>query len=174
MPNLSLHCYRGLPDWQVRIIKDYPRIYLEPDPRVLEGPLGQPQRTLPPLPPYYCNLRFGFECKAGWEKLLTQLSSVADSLCTDLRNSGRQPDARITACIAKEKFGQFRWQGLDNLIEPYRTLFHAYTWEIGHHSQNVCELCGRVGQIRNVKGWFTAICDQDFERLTGSENERVD
>ena len=24
--------YQGLPNWQVRIIKDYPKIYLEPDP----------------------------------------------------------------------------------------------------------------------------------------------
>jgi hypothetical protein len=155
----------------VRLVKEYPTLYLEPDPRTLGVPLGHPPKTLPDC---YCNLRFGFECKSGWEKLIAQLSSVADSLCVDLQNSGRQPDARVTAVIVKEKLGSLRFQGTNNLVEPYRTLFYAYVWWIGHQSEHTCELCGRYGQIRNVKGWFTAICDQDFERLTGSGNERVD
>jgi hypothetical protein len=154
--------YQGLPSWQIRIIKDYPKIYLEPDPRLI-GDLRD--REFNPHAPYYCNLRFGFECKSGWERLISQLSSIADSLCADLRSSGRQPNARITAFIVKQKFGTLRWQGTDNLVEPYRTLFYGFAQTIEKLSENTCEICGKFGRIRNVKGWDSAICDQDFDRL---------
>jgi len=157
--------FQGLPSWQVRIIKDYPKIYLEPDPRLI-GDLRE--RVFNPYAKFYCNLRFGFECKEGWEKLLTQLSSVADDLCSDLRSSGRQPNARVTAGIVKEKFGGLRFGGTNNLIEPYRALFLGFTRFIENRSEKTCELCGEPGRIRDVNGWKTAICDDDFDRLSKS------
>jgi hypothetical protein len=165
MAATSPFSYQGLPTWQVRIIKDYPRIYLEPDPRYVEDIRN---RKYNPHALFYCNLRYGFECRGGWEKLITELSSLADSLCADLRTSGRQKNARVTAYIVKEKFGGLRWQGTDNLIEPYRTLYHGYARTIERTSENTCELCGKLGSIRNLNGWYTAICDQDYERLTKS------
>jgi len=156
---------QGLPAWQVRIIKDYPRIYLEPDPVRIED---LRTREHHPHAPFYCNLRFGFECQAGWQKLITQLSLAADALCVDLRSSGRQPNARVTAFIFKQKFGRLRWQGTNNLIEPYRTLFFGFTEGIEWESERTCELCGKPGRIRTVNGWRTAICDEDLGRSTKS------
>jgi hypothetical protein len=167
MANLVPFSYQGLPSWQVRTIKDYPKIYLEPDPRFLKD-VRDRDRDFNPHARYFCNLRFGFECKSGWERLISRLSSVADELCADLRASGRQPNARITAFIVKEKFGTLRWQGTDNLVAPYRTLFNGFAQAIEQHSKSTCEICGKFGRIRDVKGWHTAICDQDFDRLTNS------
>jgi len=115
---------------------------------------------------FYTNLRFGYEgCRTGWEKLIRQLSSTADALCADLRSSGRQPNARITALLVKQKFGSLRWQSTNNLIEPYRTLFFGYIESIESCSARTCEICGKPGRIRNVNGWDTVICDQDFDQL---------
>jgi hypothetical protein len=166
MADIFPFSYQGLPSWQVRIIQDYPRIYLEPDPLTL-GDLRD--RRYNPHAPFYCNLRLGFEgCKIGWEKLITQLSAVAESLREDLQSSGRQPKARITAFIVKEKFGGLRFQGTNNLVNPYRFLFVGYVQSVEYMSQTTCGFCGRPGRIRNLKGWDTAICDQDYDRLTNS------
>jgi hypothetical protein len=163
--------YQGLPSWQIRILKQFPSIYLEPDPRSIDDLRN---RRYNPHAPFYTNLRFGFEgCGIGWEKLLLELSSTADALCKDLRSSARQPNARITALLVKQKFGSLRWQSTNNLIEPYRTLFFGYIEAIKSRSGLTCEICSEPGRIRNVNGWDTAICDKDFDRLTKS-NSRED
>jgi len=36
MDSPAYFSYQGLPAWQIRILKDYPRIYLEPDPRTID------------------------------------------------------------------------------------------------------------------------------------------
>ena len=82
----SFFSYQGLPSWQVGIIKEYPRIYIEPDPRQIDD---MRERRYNPYARYYCNLRLGFECQSGWEKLIYKLSSIAEGLCVDLRSSSR-------------------------------------------------------------------------------------
>ena len=140
-----------LEPWEKEIVDKYPLIYREPNPEMtlwtkdLTSSLN------------FSNLRYGFEFQSGWAGLVDEFSGVAQKLVTHLRESGTQPDAYICACIFKEKIGRLTWQGDDNLIEPFRALFWAYTRVIEGRSTTICEVTGEPGALCVRGGWYKTL-----------------
>ncbi len=108
-----------LPEWQKKIIRKYPVLYLETSPAH--------SKDSGKLPDDHCNLRYGFECEAGWEELIDELSATGEALVKALRAFNFQDDARVSGLIVKEKFGRLCWQGQDNLLPPFHSLWWGYT-----------------------------------------------
>jgi hypothetical protein len=152
---------RNLPEWQTKIIRKFPSLYLERNPAIMEMYKECPQNL---DEEHYCNLRFGFECGSGWAGLIEEFSAVAVSLVEALRSSGLQPEARIQSCIVKEKFGLLRWQGDTYLIKPFRELYFAYVHWIESRSGSICERSGKFGQMRQINGWLTTLSDEEYKR----------
>jgi len=38
--------------------------------------------------------------------------------------------------------------------------------EIERESENTCEVCGKKGELKNVNGWITALCDKHYKERT--------
>ena len=38
--------------------------------------------------------------------------------------------------------------------------------EIERESENTCEVCGVKGELKNVNGWITALCDKHYNERT--------
>lgn len=129
----------NLKDWELKIVEKYPLIYLE----------GAKENET--------NLRFGFEFNEGWSNLVNEFSKIASDLVLQLRESGIQKDAFIHSCIFKEKFGVLCWQGDDNLIEPFKTLFKSYISIIENRSKYICEISGDIGERRSRGGWIKTL-----------------
>jgi hypothetical protein len=178
-------CLTGLPKWQTDIIERYPLVYREVDAeavkwyhmdrrrgldhekRLKDGGEGNDDAALmddataPGAD--YCNLRYGFEFGQGWAKLAEDLGSTASALVEHLRAVVR-PDAYIHAFIFKEKFGELRWQGRHNLIEPFKSLFDGFTESLEDRSKYICEVTGKIGELRYFDGWLTTLCDEEFRK----------
>jgi len=145
-----------LPEWQKKIIRKYPILYLETSP--------EHSKDAAELPDDHCNLRYGFECEAGWEKLIDELSATGTSLVKALQAFGFQYDARITAYIVKEKFGVLSWQGLDNLLPPFRSLWFGYVAWIRERSSHTCEKSGKFGELRKIGSRFQTLSQSEYDK----------
>jgi len=152
-----------LPEWQLKVIRRYPEIYLEVSPE-MAGYYKNGREQIPGEKDY-CNLRYGFECESGWAELIEDLSATGTALVKCLRSFGFQYDARISACICKEKFGVLVWQGHDNLLPPFHSLWFAYARLIGERSKTRCEKSGKFGQLRTIQGRFVTLSDEEFEKV---------
>jgi len=152
--------FHWLPKWQRDIITRYPSLYLEPSPESLkdyEESRGQP-------PEDYCTLRYGFECQAGWAQLIEELSATGTALIKALRAFGFQGDARVSAYIVKEKFGVLMWQGRDNLLPPFHTLWFGYVAWIRERSSHTCEESGQFGELRKIGSRFQTLSQAEYEK----------
>jgi hypothetical protein len=149
--------YAKRPDWQRKIIEQYPDLYRTPG-----RSAHDPDQAGKPLADDYCNLRSGFECGPGWQALLEQLSYVADQLVRKLRDSGIQHDAAITPVVVKQKLGELRWQGHSNLCPPFDTLWLAYIDQIRRESTETCEMSGRTGKIRSLDGFVICLSNREY------------
>ena len=138
---------KDLPEWQVRLIEKFPLLYLEHDDRI-PCPEDSP-----------CNLRFGFEFGEGWVELVEMFSEQASCMVEALREE-LQPDAYIHSFIFKEKFGSLRWQGEDNLIQPYSDKFRRLVRNVEERSGSICEICGKPGTLRESDYWMRVRCDE--------------
>jgi hypothetical protein len=109
--------------------------------------------------------------------LIDDFSAVAVALVSALRSSGLQPDARISACIFKEKFGTLHWQGHNNLTKPFKELFFAYAQGIQRKSGSICEESGAFGKLRDLQGWVKTLSDGEYDKAlkkcgrAGADNE---
>jgi hypothetical protein len=154
-----------LQDWEKEIVHDCPLVYLEPNPNLKQWYSEEKFQDLI-ADPNFSNLRYGFECNSGWAVLIKEFSHIAQGLVHYLRNNNVQPDAYIYACIAKEKMGEFTWQGDNNLIEPFKTLFRAYTIEIEKKSTKICENTGQDGCLCVRGNWYKTL-SYEQSRLLG-------
>lgn len=136
----------GLEDWEIELIEKYPLVFLEG------------------AEPGGVNLRYGFEFHKGWAGLVDEFCTVATQLVERLRAAG-QPDAFIHACIWKEKYGTMRWQGDDNLIEPFGKLFSVFVDYVEYKSTITCELTGRPGKPRNDLGRMKILCEEEYRKI---------
>jgi hypothetical protein len=152
----------GLPDWQIELIDKYPLIYREYD-KSIEECLRE---TGEPYSQPYCNLRHGFEFLQGWRDLADEFSETTTKLVQCLR-AGIQKDAYIHSFIFKEKFGTLRWQGRNNLMEPFRELFDLYKWDIEYRSRFICEITGKSGKLRRrmMGHRIQTLCDAEYRKL---------
>ena len=98
-------------------------------------------------------MAFGFECGKGWypliKELLDKLQVIADS----------GHDFEVTQI--KSKFGGLRVyvsgapQEVFDLIDEYEA-----------KSFTICEICGKPGKLRNLNGWYSTLCEHDYNNLT--------
>lgn len=156
--------YNELKPWEKDIVDRYPAIYREPNPRLRDFYEEDKYQELIKNP-NFTNLRYGFEFGAGWAGLVDKFSKVAQELVNSLRHSDLQPDAYINACIFKSKMGHLEWQGDNNLDEPFKTLFRAYTIEIGHEATSICENTGEPGCMCKRGGWMKVLCYKEGRKL---------
>jgi hypothetical protein len=93
------------------------------------------------------NARF-FECDEGWYQLIKDL-------IVDLIELGWNKEV----CQVKEKFGGLRFyinEGSDEI--------HDRITEAERQSYEICEITGKPGQLRNDIGWYTTLCDEEYEK----------
>jgi hypothetical protein len=142
---------KGLPRWQLNIIKKYPSIYLEVSPDVLRWYEDCPENL--PSSKNFCNLRYGFEFREGWAKLVDEFSSKIDLFVKEIRKRS-QTNAYVKALIFKQKMGRLTWQGTTNLKEPYLPFLRAFITEYENRSIRISEESGEPGELRTLKSGF--------------------
>jgi hypothetical protein len=91
----------------------------------------------------------GFLCVGpGWYPLIKELIE-------DLIEMGWDKET----CQVKEKFGGLRFyinEGSDEI--------HDRITEAERQSYEICEITGKPGQLRNDIGWYTTLCDEEYEK----------
>lgn len=160
-----------LKPWELAIVDKYPLIYREPSEQLRNWFDEEAFNTLI-KDPNFSNLRYGFEFEEGWAKLVDEFSQMAQDLVTRLRGCGIQQDAYIHSCIFKEKYGELTWQGDNNLIEPFRTLFRSYVSDIEQRSTRICEVTGNLG-FPCIRGHWYKTLSYEEGRKQGFEPIRL-
>jgi hypothetical protein len=89
-----------------------------------------------------------FECGPGWYPLLRDL-------ITDLIALGW--DKQV--CQVKEKFG-----GLRFYVNGMSDEMHARIKIAEDASYETCEVTGQPGKLRTDLGWWTTLCDAEYEK----------
>jgi hypothetical protein len=159
MPNIFSRTNLAL--WQRLVVSRFPEVFLKTNPTIFNGDfpvlanLNSSEK---------CNLRYGFECEAGWSGLIEEIARTATELMSSLHESELQPDAWIASRIVRQKFGRLNFQGDNNLVEPFRSLFFGYTMWICERSVRTCEITGQPGRMRNIGGWMMTLSDQEYVR----------
>ena len=90
-----------------------------------------------------------FSCGSGWNLIIK-------SLIEDLITLGW--DKQI--CQIKEKFGGLRFYINDGSDEIYKRISEAE-----EQSYNTCEVTGKPGKLRNDIGWWTTLCDEEYQKV---------
>lgn len=111
------------------------------------------------FPKLYENLSWGFAVGPGWYRLINLLSLKIDTYASS------QKDVSVSAVQVKEKFGALRFyvDGGDDYICGLIDMAEAM-------SQYTCEKCGAEGELRNIGGYYTTLCEDHYqEQLKKSE-----
>jgi len=82
----------------------------------------------------------------GWHRLLNE--------------AYRKKPLRTKIINIKEKYGALR---IDTLNETPR--YSDYLWRLENRSTRVCDICGAIGKVRKIEGWFVARCDVHSTKL---------
>lgn len=90
-----------------------------------------------------------FSVGPGWYPLLKDL-------ITDLIALGW--DKQV--CQVKEKFG-----GLRFYINAASDAVHNRISEAENQSYEICEVTGQPGKLRTDIGWYTTLCDAEYEKI---------
>ena len=90
-----------------------------------------------------------FECGSGWYPLLEQL--IRDLIALGW---GRQ------VCQIKEKFGGLRFYITEGSDAVYARISQAEK-----ESYQTCEVTGKPGQLRTDIGWWTTLCDEEYQKI---------
>ena len=153
---------KNLKEWELAIVREFPDIYLTPNPRILE--LYKNQNCEQNLDKEnFCNLRFGFEFRSGWSKLVREFSKVTVDYVAEIRKI--YPDAYVRSFIFKEKFGSLTWQGSHNLPGAFSDVYWGYVSRLATMSTHTCERTGKFGILRNVGGVMITLCDEEHEKF---------
>jgi hypothetical protein len=94
------------------LVNDYPHIFLEPSPEVLEMFNEYSDREFKDFPDTLqecCNLRYGFECPIEWKGIIREFCEEMDLLMKTAKENG--DDFKYCTFILKQKFGTCRDQG---------------------------------------------------------------
>lgn len=96
-----------------------------------------------------------FECNRGWYPLIKELIE-------DLIAMGW--DKQI--CQVKEKFG-----GLRFYINSGSDEIHARISKAENDSYEICERTGKPGKLRTDIGWWTTLCDEEYQKILEKRKE---
>lgn len=95
----------------------------------------------------------GIECGPGWFDLIDTLSRKLEKIIIKIEDL--EDHEKPYASQVKEKFGGLRfYMSLENkeisqLIE-----------EAEIKSKEICEICGKKGEMRKKYGWYSCLCDK--------------
>ena len=92
-----------------------------------------------------CNF---FDVQVGWYPLIKDLIN-------DLIKLGWNKQV----CQVKEKFGGLRFYINEGSEEIHNRISNAEKL-----SYEICELCGKKGELRTKIRWFTTLCDEHFKQ----------
>jgi hypothetical protein len=95
-----------------------------------------------------------FECDSGWYQLIKDL-------ITDLIELGWNKEV----CQIKEKFG-----GLRFYINEASDEMHARISKAEDLSYQTCEVTGKPGQLRTDIGWYTTLCEEEYQKILAKRN----
>ena len=164
--------YQNRPQWQIDLINKYPLIYRIPN-LILKDYFNEETYQKLINDPYFCNLRFGFECDEGWAELIGKYSNAAfevlhilDRLYPGTFDSGKY---YIRAFIIKEKFGGIRFQNNVFIPYPFEQLFAAFTRELEGQSFIICELTGEFGSLCEKDGVYKTLSPAKAKELGYTE-----
>ncbi len=90
-----------------------------------------------------------FEVGEGWFPLIKTLIEDLIALGWDKQ-----------VCQVKEKFGGLRFY-INNHTDE---MFHRIR-EAENESVSICEVTGKPGYLRNNKGWYVTLCDEEYKKL---------
>ena len=90
-----------------------------------------------------------FEVSQGWNQLIKDL-------ITDLINLGWNKEV----CQVKEKFGTLRFYINEGTDDIHRRIAKA---EI--ESATICEVTGKVGELRTDIPWYRTLCDEEYLKI---------
>jgi len=101
-------------------------------------------------------LPFGFECGDGWYNLLYELSTKLNELFLQFPEEENRP---IVIQI-KEKYGALCYYISWGTDEMFDLIVAAEK-----KSLKTCEQCGKPGETKKVRGWYTTICFDCFVEM---------
>lgn len=90
-----------------------------------------------------------FEVSQGWNQLIKDL-------ITDLINLGWNKEV----CQVKEKFGTLRFYINEGTDDIHKRIAKA---EI--ESATICEVTGKVGELRTDIPWYRTLCDEEYLKI---------
>lgn len=93
----------------------------------------------------------GIECRDGWLVLIDELSEKLQKINVDLAEP-------IKYAQIKEKFG-----GLRIYVSNFDPLAAEHLDEAEKKSFTMCEVCGKVGELRTNKHWHQTLCVEHFK-----------
>ena len=102
-----------------------------------------------PLSPYEL---FGFEIGLGWYGLLLPVLEAISVY------NKENPDEETHITQVKEKWGQLCIYVSSATEEIFELIEIAE-----EESAYICETCGVRGSIRDINGWYKALCDRHFK-----------
>ena len=94
-----------------------------------------------------------FEVELGWFPLIKDL-------ITDLIELGWNKEV----CQVKEKFGGLRFYINDGSDEVFNRIHKAEK-----ESFTICEITGKVGELRTDIGWFRTLSDEEYLKLKNNK-----
>lgn len=103
----------------------------------------------PPITSSWC-----FECGKGWYPLLKELIEDLIALGWDKK-----------ICQVKEKFGGLRFYINSGTDEIYERISKAE-----NDSYEICERTGNPGKLRQDIGWWTTLCDEEYQKVLEKRN----
>jgi hypothetical protein len=95
-----------------------------------------------------------FECDSGWYPLIKDLIE-------DLVELGWDREV----CQVKEKFGGLRFYINAASDEMYDRISQAEK-----ESYETCEVTGKPGQLRTDIGWWTTLCEEEYQKILAKRN----
>lgn len=96
-----------------------------------------------------------FECGDGWKHIIESVAKVIEEEIEKCQDESIA--SMLSASQVKEKFGTLRfyvWGATDKVLGAILVA------EI--MSENICEVCGNQGDIRDLP-WITTLCEEHFK-----------
>lgn len=97
---------------------------------------------------------FGIECEAGWYQLLIPILEYI------VKYNSEHEDSKISITQIKEKYGELRVYVDHGTSELFDMIEDATD-----KSLEICEVCGKPGKLRDIRGWLYTRCDECAKKL---------
>jgi len=124
-------------------------------------------------------MAFGFECGDGWYSLLSNLFVKIEKVLQE----NKVPLDKFEVVQVKEKFGglrvyyQFRGsetgdKGWEDNISIVDDKIHDLISQAEDTAEETCEITGKPGKNRNINGWYSTLCDEEYNKLMKKKGQK--